>query len=266
MSDKITGFILQLAALTLFAANVSAAPIDGDRFSLSLGLFVTDRDTKTQLDGTIGTGTPTNLEKDLGLDSSDNVFRLDGYYRFNERHRIDFSVFDLSRSNSKQIDRNIQWGDEFYTINTAVDTDFDLTIYKLDYTYAFMQRDNGYLGATFGVYTADTKVSVAEPTLGQVDAGDITAPLPVIGLRGEYEFAERWKIRASGEFFFLEYEDIDGSLVDLYAGVDYAILDHLSIGLGINSVSLDVNASGSDFRGSIDWKYTGGLVFFKFDF
>lgn len=253
-------------ALALSAQSATAQSVEGDRFSLSLGLFVTDRDTKTQLDGTIGAGTPTNLEKDLGLDSSDNVFRLDGYYRFNGRHRIDFSVFDLSRSNSKQLERDIQWGDEFYTINTVVDTDFDLAIYKLAYTYAFLHRDNAYLGATFGIYTADTKVSIAEPSLGQAEVGDITAPLPVIGLRGEYQFAERWKIRASGEFFFLEYEDIDGSLVDLYAGVDYAILDHLSIGLGINSVALDVNASRSQYRGSIDWNYTGGLVFFKFDF
>ena len=40
----------------------------------------------------------------------------------------------------------------------------------------------------------------------------------------------------------------------------------MSIGLGINSVTLDVDASKNGFQGSLDWEYTGGLLFFKFDF
>ncbi len=254
------------AAMTLAMPAFSANTVEGDRFSISLGMFFTDRDTETQLDGTTTSGTPTDLENDLGLDSSDNVFRVDGYFRFSEKHRVDFSVFDLSRSSSKQIDRDIQWGDSLYSISTTVNSDFDLTIYKAAYTYAFMRRENGYLGATVGVYTADTKVGLSEQNLGQTEVGDITAPLPVIGLRGEYEFADKWTFRASGEFFFVEFDDIEGSLVDVYAGVDYAVRDSLAVGLGVNSVNLDVDASQSSFQGSLDWRYTGGLLFLKFDF
>lgn len=259
-------FVCAVAAMILTIPAFAADTVAGDRFSISLGVFFTDRDTETQLDGTTAMGTPTDLENDLGLESSDNVFRIDGYFRFNERHRVDFSVFDLSRSSSKQIDRNIQWGDSLYSINTVVDADFDLAIYKAAYTYSFMRRENGYLGVTAGIYAADTKIRLSEQNLGQTAIGDITAPLPVIGLRGEYEFADNWSFRASGEFFFVEFDDIEGSLVDLYAGVDYAIRDSFSVGLGVNSVSLDVDASQSSFQGSLDWKYTGGLLFLKFDF
>lgn len=266
MIRKSIHLVLTMLALTLSAPAATAQSLEGDRFSISLGLFITDRDTETRLDGTIDTGTPTDLEKDLGLDASDNVFRVDGYYRFNERHRVDFSVFDLSRSSSKQIERDIQWGDTLYSINTVIDADFDLTIYKAAYTYAWFRRDNGYIGTTIGLYTADAKVSLAEPSLGQSEIGDITAPLPVIGLRGEYEFTDRWSVRASGEFFFIEYNDIDGSLVDIYAGIDFALLDSVSVGLGVNSVNLNVDASKSGFQGSLDWNYTGGLLFVKFDF
>lgn len=260
-------FYLYLFVVMLFAVPVvQAQSIDGDRFSISLGVFFTDRDTETALDGTTATGTPTDLESDLGLDSSDNVFRFDGYYRFNDRHRVDFSVFDLSRSSSKQIERDIQWRDTLYSINTVIDADFDLTIYKAAYTYSFRRREDSYLGATFGVYTADIKVGLSEQNLGQAEVGDITAPLPVIGLRGEYEFADKWKFRASGEFFFVEFDDIDGSLVDIYAGLDYSVTDRMSVGLGVNSVALDVDAAKTSFQGSLDWKYTGGLLFLKFDF
>ena len=242
-----------------------AEDLEADRFSLSLGVFITDRDTDTRLDGST-TGSDVNFEKDLGLDTSDTVFRLDGYYRFNERHRLDFSWFDLSRNGSKQINRDIQWGDTLYTIDTTVNTDVDLQIYKAAYTYSFLRREKGYLGATAGLYVADTRSGISEQSLGQAEFGEITAPLPVIGLRGEYAMSDRWSFRASGEFFFIEYDDIDGSLVDLYAGVDYQLLDNMSIGLGVNSVSIDVDATKTSFAGALDWQYVGGLVFLKFNF
>lgn len=247
-------------------SSAAAQSIDGDRFGLSLGVFVTDRDTEARLDSSVGDGTDTDFESDLGLDSSDTVFRVDGYIRFAERHRVDFSVFDLSRKSSKQIDRDIQWGDSLYTIDTVIEADFDLSIYKAAYTYSFLNSDEGYLGATAGLYVADVKTRLAEQNLGQAEVGELTAPLPVIGLRGEHKLSDRWTFRASGEFFFVEYDDVDGSLVDLYAGLDYRVLDNLEIGFGYNSVDLDVDTQQSEFSGGLDWRYAGGLVFLKFRF
>lgn len=257
---------LTLLILILLGTNALADSHDDERFSVSLGVFITDRDTDTRLDATATTGSDINFEKDLALDTSDTVFRLDGYFRIAEKHRIDFSVFDLSRDASTPISRDIQYGDTMFSINTVVNTDVDLQVIKAAYTYSFMQRDNGYLGATAGLYILDTKASLSNPTLGQAAIGDATAPLPVIGLRGEYEFADRWTFRASGEFFFVEYEDINGSLVDLYAGVDYRVLDNMSVGLAINSVTIDVDSEDANFRGALAWRYTGGLLFLKFDF
>lgn len=258
--------LLILAALWSLAPQVNAQSLDGNRFSLSLGVFITDRDTDAQLDSSLDSGTDTDFETDLGLDSSDTVLRVDGYFRFSERHRADFSVFDLSRKSTKQIDKDIQWGDTLYSIDTVIRSDFDLAIYKAAYTYSFLQGDSGYLGATIGIYVADTAVSLAEENLGQAEIGELTAPLPVIGLRGERKLSERWMFRASGEFFFIEYDNIDGSLVDIYAGFDYGVLDNMSLGIGFNSVALNVDATKSGFKGGLDWRYSGVLVFLKFNF
>ena len=59
---------------------------------------------------------------------------------------------------------------------------------------------------------------------------------------------------------------MDGSLVDFYAGIDYQVLDNLSVGLGINSVNINVDATDSTFNGALDWRYSGALVFLKFNF
>jgi len=255
-----------IAGLSCLAAPATAGSLEDDRFSLSLGVFITDRDTEARFDSSLGDGTDIDLETDLGLNSSDSVFRVDGYFRFSERHRADFSVFDMSRKNSKQIDKDIQWGDTLYSIDTVVKSDNGLSIYKAAYTYSFLNGEDGYLGATFGIYVADWKVSIEEENTGLAEVGDLTAPLPVIGLRGEYALSDRWSFRASGEFFFIEYENIDGSLVDIYAGFDYSVLDHMSIGIGFNRVTINVDATKSSFGGALDWQYSGALAFLKFNF
>ncbi|MGI9272286.1 MAG: hypothetical protein ACR2QT_10955 [Woeseiaceae bacterium] len=252
--------------LASFSAPAAADSLEGDRFSLSLGVFLTDRDTDTRLDSSVGDGTELDLEDDLGLSSSESVFRLDGYYRFSERHRVDFSTFDLSRNSTAQIQRDIQWGDTLYAIDTVVESNFDLSIYKAAYTYSFMNSDDGYLGASLGLYVADAGVGLVEQNIGQAEVGDLTAPLPVIGLRGQRNLSENWTVRASAELFFLEVDNIDGSLVDFFIGVDYAILDHVSIGAGFNSVNIDVKAKQNDFAGELNWQYNGGLAYLKFDF
>lgn len=258
--------LLFSAVLIVSAAPAAAQSLDGDRFSLSLGVFVTDRDTEARLDSAAGEGTDTDFESDLGLDSSDTVFRVDGYYRFAERHRADFSVFDLSRGSSKEIQRDIQWGDTLYPIDTSIRADFDLTIYKAAYTYSFLSQDDGYLGGTIGLYVADIKTSLAEPSLGRAELGELTAPLPVVGLRGQWKLSDRWTFRASGEFFFVEYDNVDGSLVDVYAGLDFSVRDGVALGFGFNSVNVDVDVTRQSFKGAMDWQYSGGLVFLKLDF
>ena len=257
---------LILFFLCILTPHASAQSLDGDRFSLSLGVFLPDRDTVVRFDSSLGNGTDTDFELDLGLDSSDSVFRVDGYFRIRERHRVDFSVFDLSRSNSKQIQRDILWGDTLYAIDTVVDADFDLAIYRAAYTYSFLSSEDGYLGASIGLHVADTKTSLAEQNIGQAEVGELSAPMPVIGFRGERKLSDRWTLRASGEFFFVEFDNINGSLVDLYAGLDYSVLDKLSIGFGFNSVRIDVEATKSGFVGALDWQYSGALVFLKFNY
>ena len=239
---------------------------DFEKFSISLGVFFTDRESKSRLDGDLGEGSEVDLEGDLGLNRNDVVVRMDGYYRFNDRHRIDASVFDLSRSKTRVIDEEFEWGDTIYPINARVNSEFDLAIYKLAYTWSFMRREKGYLGLTAGLYIASFGASLREAQLGSVESDTVTAPLPVFGLRGEYALSDKWTFRASGEIFAIEYEEYDGRLVDAYVGFDYQLWNRAALGIGLNSVTLDIGITRNRFKGNFDWRYDGGLLFVKFDF
>jgi hypothetical protein len=256
-----------LGSLLLAPACALAQSDLDDRFSFSLGVFVADRDTDVRLDSaTLGTGTDIDFEGDLGLETSDSVARLDGYYRFSRKHRVNFSVFDLSRDSSATIQGDIQFGETVFAVDSIVNAEFDVKIFKLAYTYSFFLRDNAYVGVTVGAYVADSNINLTEPNLGQIESAHLTAPLPVIGFRGEYDFADRWRLSASGELFAVEFDNVDGSLVDLYLAIDYRLTDHVAIGLGYNAVNIDIDATKNNFSGKLDWGYDGVLLFFKFDF
>ncbi len=264
-----TFLLIASATLMLLSGASTAAEQsdESDRISLSLGVFLTERGTYTRLDGEVpGSGTEVDSEHDLGFDKADSVFRIDGAYRFTEKHRIDFSAFDLSRSSSKHIEQDIVWDGTLYPVDVLINANLDLQIYKLSYTWSFMLRERGFLGVSGGVYVADIGTSIAADSVGLSSSHATTAPLPVIGLRGQYDISENWSFRGSAEIFAFEYGDYDGSLYDLYAVVDYELTDHVSIGGGVNSVRMNIGVMKNSFYGDLDWRYTGGLLFFKFDF
>ncbi len=64
-----------------------------DRVSLSVGGFLVDHiNTELRVDArNFPIGTSINLTDDLEVDGSNKVIRLDGYYRFSPRHRIDLN-------------------------------------------------------------------------------------------------------------------------------------------------------------------------------
>jgi hypothetical protein len=79
-----------------------ANPLD-DTFALSIGAFILNTNTTVRADGSaVEVGTPIDVERQLGI-SDRTSFRLDGYWRFLERHKIRVMYFDESRSSQKNI-------------------------------------------------------------------------------------------------------------------------------------------------------------------
>jgi hypothetical protein len=256
--------ILLLLTLTPLAI---AEELGSERFVISLGAFVADRDTSTRVDSnTLGRGTTIVLEDDLGLDSSQTVFRIDGHMRIAERHRLDFSVYDLSRDSTLTIDQDIQFGDEVFSVDTSIDSNFDLNIYKIAYTYSVWSTKDGFLGVGAGIHVADLVETLSVPSTGQIQLKALTAPLPVIGIRGAHYFTPKLRLIGAAEYFALEYNDIDGRLVDVYLGMDYKVMNNLALGVAYNYVSVDVNSAKSELSGGLDWQYDGFLLYFKFGF
>ncbi len=254
---------LAVAALACWGTQAAEAQ-ERERAGIIVGTFVTDRASETRLDSTTSTGTDIDLEADLGLETSTTVGRFGAYVWIKPRQRFDFSYFDLSRSADHRIEETIDFGDETFTINTIVSTENKLKILKTDYTFAPLTRDRGYLGVTGGLYIGSLKFSISEPTFGMAETEDVTAPLPVLGFRGEFDITDRITLGGASQWFAIDAGDVSGRLHDFYLGADYRFGKRMAVGLGYNTVSMNVEADDIDGRtGRLDWSYDGWLLYLK---
>lgn len=261
-------WIAALVGLSMSTALLAQEPLDRERFAISFGAFVSAPATSARVDSDDGQGTDVSFEDDLGLDSSTTIARIGGHWWMSRRNRLDFSVFSFSREGSRKIDETIDFGDTTFVVNTTVTSTQDIDIYKAAYTFAPIVKDRGFFGITAGLYVSQSQLSLSEPTLGRAESEDLTAPLPVIGVRGDYAITDRLTFRGALEVFGIDTGDVSGHLNDAYVGLDYGFGDRFAIGVAYNDVSLKIDAdeSGNGFRGALDWGYDGWLLYFNVDF
>jgi len=254
------------------SAESGSGPLN-DRFMLSLGTFLLSTNTKVQVNGTGGsTGTEVDFDKDLGLKDSDR-FRVDGTWRFFQRHKLRAMYFSTSQSRTRDLDRDITIGDTTYPIDGSIKATNDTTIIELAYEYVFMKRPTFELAGSAGIHSiqfdftleGDATVN-GVPTAGRVESRNTSAPLPVFGFRALWEFAPKWYLDGQEQFFVISYGDYQGHVNDFRAGVVRMFGSHFGVGAGWNSFSTRLDVGKTNFDGSLKWRYGGAQLYVTANF
>jgi len=246
-----------------------------DPFNLAIGTFILSSDTEIQLDGESGQGTIVDWERSLGDDADQTRFRIDGFWRFADRHKVRMLWFNNTTSKTRTLDEEIDWGDATYPVNAEVKAEFSFDIYELAYEYAFLRRDNYELSGTIGLHWTTMSAALkgeasfvgGEPVSGTVRSeGSVDLPLPVIGVRGLWNLSGDFWVDASAQFFSLSIDEYDGSLQDYRVVVLWQPKRWLGVGVGYNQFNVDVDVEKDSFDGSLDWTYKGPILFYSASF
>lgn len=246
-----------------------------DPFNLAIGTFILNTDTEVRLDGESGQGTIVDWERTLGDDGDQTRFRIDGFWRFADRHKVRLLWFNNSTSKTRTLDEEIDWGDVTYPVDAEVKAEFDFDIYELAYEYAFLRRDNYELSGTVGLHWTTMSLALkgeasivgGQPVSGSVrQEGSVDLPLPVFGLRGLWHLSSDFWIDASAQYFALSIDEYDGSVQDYRVAVLWQPKPWLGVGLGYNQFNVDVDVEQNRFDGSLDWTYKGPVIFYSASF
>lgn len=254
--------LLALGAPGLAAAQAGGGhPALQDRWSLQLGLYSPKVSTEAFLNSsTLARGTSVSFEDDLNLTDRKALPAILGAVRLGERWRIEAEYFALNRDGSRAINRNINWGNNLYTVGTVVNSSFDSDIFRLSGGYSFVKDNRSELGVALGVHVTDFAASLSAAGIG-TQVGDALAPLPTIGLYGAYALDSKWLVNGRLDYFSLKYEDYDGTLVNFNLGVEYRFTRSFGAGLSYRHVNYDVDVTKSSYNGGVQYKFSGPMLY-----
>lgn len=263
-----SGLRLSLTLALLCCATTQA---QAGEWSLNIGGFYSQSDTNMQVtDPLLGNDFDLDFESDLQLAENEFLPLFELGYRFNDRHHIYFDWKQLHRSAETQaVSRpfQIQIDDTVYDVKAGgqLGTTLNIDIARIGYGYDLFQGNGYNIGVSVGLHTMFIESSFegsigacatselsgnicsAQPIPRVVDES-VTAPLPNIGLFGDYELAPGWQFNLHAQYFSVRLNDLKGSLVDIRAGMKTTLSDRWDITLAYNyyKVDVDVRQSASD--------------------
>ncbi|MEX5214459.1 MAG: hypothetical protein NW703_09885 [Nitrospiraceae bacterium] len=266
---RMTSVWLSVLALILLVPDLGRAegeiqPELPDRFMIRGGYgLVFNADTVFQFNGSSGIGASVDYVDTLGGARDDQFWRIDARYRFNDRHSLAFSYYDVSRDGNQTLNQNITIGDTTYAAGGAIRSSIDIQLYRLIYNYSFYHNDKVELALSPGLYVAriDTfyagsLVCAGGPSCAggttvasSVESEKLTVPLPSIGVLLNYNITPRLQAQLRFDWFYFEVSSAKGSMNEFYAGLEYRLFKHFAVGGAFNRLSIDVDYKPKDTSG-----------------
>ncbi len=282
-----------ITAITLILASCSYAVADDDfddryddkpvaeRFKIRIGGFLIDSfDTTARFDSAkLPVGSLIDLEDNFDVDSSETVLRIDGFYRFNKQHRIDWTYYRSRRNGSATATDDFVIGDPddpqggfIIPIGSDVQTVWNFDLLKVGYAWSFLNkhRYEMFIGTGLNIRRLEIKIDY-QGTVGTFDERDgfdtePTIPLPTAVIGGRWNLSEKWQSIFRYEFFLLEVGDYKGSQQDFQLLFEHSTFKHIGFGVGINTIYINMRTNDDTIRGEFDSRILGLLGYTKIYF
>jgi hypothetical protein len=245
-----------------------------ESLKLNLGYYQPNFSSRVAV-GTTGS-TPGNIdgEEDLGLDKNLAGARLDGYWRFANRHRLHFGYYALDRSASKVLTKDIGpieipslgVSDTILT-GSNIHTEAKWEMFMLGYGYSFYKSETlevaGQLGLNvgqIGTKISGTFITTTYPGgVSGATAGSVHyVPLPAFGLSGDWALDDRWRMRGHAGAFKIKIQNVEADVLDAAVAGEFRVYGNIWAGLGYSILNASAKLTETNSNASIDWR-TGGL-------
>ncbi|WP_431242136.1 hypothetical protein ACQ9BO_19710 [Flavobacterium sp. P21] len=88
----------------------------------------------------------------------------------------------------------------------------------------------------------------------------VTAPLPDIGLWGEFVLGKKVGLYANVNYFAIKVNDIDGRILSYNLSVLYNVYKNFSLTAGFTGLNIRIDAEKERLNGFFKWGYNGPTI------
>lgn len=240
-------------------------PVLQDSFRFNVGGFYASTNTVARLDAGGGTGADVNFEDALGMDDRKLVGEGAMYWRFTEHWRLDVNYFAITRRATRTISQDIQWGGQTFTAGTEVHSGLRLSDMRASVGYSIFRRSDKEVGVGLGLHATGLRAWAEASGIGG-QAGDITAPLPVVDFYGNFALTNTWALTTRLDWLSLGYENYSGQIRSLALDVIYQPFRNVGFGFGWHSLITKLTVDNTDWRGQVALAYQGPSAYVSFSF
>lgn len=244
------------------STEIRTAPWFVEKFKATAGLFLPVSSTNLQV-GLRGAaaGTEIEFEKDLGINNSQLTFLANFQWRITSRSRINLNYYNMPRSSTHTLQRDITYNGTTYPVDATVTSNFNTAIYQVSYGYAILAKPNFELGVLIGTHTvgADAAISLSG-SVGSASASTdfgFTAPLPDLGIWGGYAFSKRMAVNLDVNYLALTVGDVTGKIFAYNISFLYRLIDKVDLTLGYSGLNINVDVLKTNTEGHLKWGYNG---------
>ena len=266
-----------LAALLLLAATAAVAkpPPDepdnllNDRLTLQAGLVSSSNQTTVRYDASAGTpGTVLDGEKDLGLPSRKLIGKAELMFRMEQRHRIHIADYylPLDRRATTLLKKTVNFGNTTYNVNDVVQSELQMRLLAINYTYSFVKNDRVELGASLGFDVIGFEAAATVVARLRTEREDRSAPAPLGGLDGTVRISSRWYAEARAQYLKADVQNVHGTLETFEANILYRTTPNVTFGIGYSGFKVDVDSLKVGDSGQFVLRSTGSQLFARVGF
>ncbi|MDK9778715.1 MULTISPECIES: DUF481 domain-containing protein [unclassified Vibrio] len=273
------GWTVCLATLTPFAT------IAGE-WEIEAGGFFSRTDTKLNAyDPYLDQIRTIDFESDLDLKEFTVLPYVEVEYYFNKKHSVYADWRSLHREATrtavtKPFEITVDGTTYAVQAGSKLTTELNIDIARVGYGYQFYTSDKWAVDVLAGLHVMwlslgldgklGAKVSgVDEIPVMFVDEtvlNDVTAPLPDLGLRAEYDLTEDWILKSHAQVFYLAVDDIEGYLLEVDIGAKYFFTDQFSVTGAFNYYEVGVDYESDSSALDVTYRFYGPMLTIAYTF
>ncbi|MCK5235723.1 MAG: hypothetical protein KAR06_01965, partial [Deltaproteobacteria bacterium] len=174
-------------------------------------------------------------------------------------HKLRYIFLPMSWKGSSDIQRNIVFGGETYTVGSTVSGDLTIDYHRLGYEYDIIDTLDNKLGIIFEVKYLDIVGSLQEPLIPLDEKGEIALPIPTVGLTFQIGLPSFFTVGAevtgmsAGQY---------GRIIDAEAAINFAPVPFFRLSGGYKIL----NVHGEYQDNVVDLSIKGPFAMLRFKF
>jgi hypothetical protein len=263
---------LVLAAAALLAPAAHAQSAD-HRFWLQGMVYHPAIDTTARVDSAGTSGADVDFEQVFRFAQRETLPSVTAGARLGRNWRLVGEVYSLDRQRSAVLDEDLQFDGVTYPVDAEVNARLGSDIYRVTAGYSFVNTPKLELGASLGAHVTSFLVSLegegsvnGQPATLEVRRRRVLAPLPTLGLYGEWRPTKRVLLVVRADALSIKLDDFRGKLLNLQASASYEVMPALALGVSWRRVRYRLDVDRADWTGRLRYRFDGPAAFIEWRF